>query len=90
MCIYYRQLNKVTINNKYPIPRIDDSFDKLQGASHSSKINLIPGYHQLRDRNSDILKTTFWTQYAHYEVVVMSLGLTNASIGFDGFYEHIV
>ena len=75
-------MNKVTIKNKYPIPRIDDLFDQLQGASNFSMINLIWGYHQLRVRDSDILKTTFKIRYGHYEFVVMSFRLTNAPATF--------
>jgi hypothetical protein len=75
-------LNKVTVKNKYPLPRIDDLFDQVKGARIFSKIDLISGYHQVRIKDEDINNTAFRTRYGHYDFTVVSFGLTNAPVVF--------
>ena len=82
LCIDFQQLNNVTIKNKYPLPKINDLFDQLQGASVFSKSDLRSRYHQLKIRKSNVFKTIFKTRYGHYEFLVMPFGLTNALVAF--------
>jgi hypothetical protein len=89
LCIDYRQLNKVTIKNRYPLSRIDDLMDQLVGARVFSKINLRSGYHQIKVKDEDVQKTAFRTRYGHYEYLVMPFGVSNAPGVFMEYMNRI-
>ena len=89
LCTDYRELNKVTIRNQYPLPRINDLFDQLQGVRVFSKIDMRSGYHQLKIWSEDVPKTAFRTRYGHYEFLIMTFGLTNAPTAFMDLMNRI-
>ncbi|GJW04869.1 putative reverse transcriptase domain-containing protein [Tanacetum coccineum] len=89
ICIDYRKLNKLTVKNRYPLPRSNDLFDQMQGSFYFSKIDLRSGYHMLRVHEADIPKTAFRTRYGHFEFMVMPFGLTNAPAVFMDLMNHV-
>ena len=90
MCIDYRELNKQTVKNRYPLPRQDELLDQLHGAKFFSKIDLQFGYHQVRVAGEDVYKTAFGTRYGHFEFLVLPFGLTNAPATFMAFMHEVL